>query len=83
MFTVNVHYWEAGEYTAIHGPIAAVKKFKKSHQHLKFGESTARSLRERYHGKCKSSDRSTVIKKRQVKRLLMLGAIDQKVPKTF
>ena len=47
-----------------------VKKFKKSHPHLKFGEST-RSLSERHHDKCKSSDHSTVIQKKQIGRLLM------------
>ena len=37
--------WEL--YTADHGPMATAKKFKKSHPRLKFGESTAKSLRER------------------------------------
>ena len=74
MFTDNERFL-IGKYAAIHGPIAAVKKFKKSHPHLKFGENTARSLREKYHDKCKSSDRSTVIQKKQVGRPLMLGTI--------
>ena len=68
-----------GKHAAIHGPIAAVKKFKTSHPHLKFGESTARSLRERYHNNFKSSERSTVIQKNQVEYPLTLGAIDHKV----
>ena len=37
-----------GKYTAISGPGAAVRKFRKSHPHLKFGESQARALRKKY-----------------------------------
>ena len=37
-----------GKYTAINGPGAAVRKFRKSHPHLKFGESQARALRKKY-----------------------------------
>ena len=37
-----------GKYTAINDPNAAVKKFKKSHPHLKFGEIQARALRKKY-----------------------------------
>ena len=77
-FTDNERYLIA-KYAAIYGPIATVKKFKRSHPHLKFGESTARSFREKYQDKIKSSDISSVIKKKQVGRPLMLGAIDQKV----
>ena len=40
--------YQIGKYASIYGPTAAVKKFKKSHPHLKFGESTARSLRTKY-----------------------------------
>ena len=36
-------YWHA-----INGPGAAVRKFRKSHPHLKFGESQARALRKKY-----------------------------------
>ena len=32
-----------GKYTAINGPGAAARKFRKSHPHLKFGESQARN----------------------------------------
>ena len=39
----NVSYWHA-----INGPGAAVRKFRKSHPHLKFGESLARALRKKY-----------------------------------
>ena len=77
-FTDNERYLIA-KYAAIYGPIATVKKFKRSHPHLKFGESTARSFREKSQDKIKSSDISSVIKKKQVGRPLMLGAIDQKV----
>ena len=37
-----------GKYTAINDPNAAVRKFKKSHPHLKFGETQARALRKKY-----------------------------------
>ena len=37
-----------GKYTTINGPGAAVRKFRKSHTHLKFGESQARALRKKY-----------------------------------
>ena len=77
-FTDNERYL-IGKYVAIHGPIATVKKFKRSHPRLKFGESTARSFREKYHDKIKSSDISSIIKKKQVGRPFVLGAIDQKV----
>ena len=39
-----------GKYTTINGPGAAVKKSKKSHPHLKFGESQERALRKKYLG---------------------------------
>ena len=42
-FTDNERFL-IGKYAAIEGPITAVKKFKKFHQHLKFGESTTRRL---------------------------------------
>ena len=37
-----------GKYTSIHRPTAAVTKFKKSLPHLKFRESIARSLKNKY-----------------------------------
>ena len=37
-----------GKYTPVHGPSATVKEFRKTHPHLKFGESTARSIRAKY-----------------------------------
>ena len=36
--------YDIGKYSYIHGATASVRKFKKSHPHLKLGESTARSL---------------------------------------
>ena len=51
------------KYAAIHGATAAVKKFKKSHPHLKFGESTVRSLRDKYCEISKSSEHKAVITK--------------------
>ena len=37
-----------GKYTAVNGPDAAVRKFRKPHPHLKFGESQPRALRKKY-----------------------------------
>ena len=50
---VNIKFTEKerfliGKYTTINGPGAAVRKFRKSHTHLKFGESQARALRKKY-----------------------------------
>ena len=63
-----------GNYTAIHGSITALKKFKSSLSNLEFGESNARSLK-----KLKLSEHSTVIAKKRVGRLVMLGTIYEKV----
>lgn len=49
-FTDNERY-NIGRYATIHGQRAGVEKFKKSHPHLEFGESTARSLKKKYHEK--------------------------------
>ena len=68
-----------GKNTAIHGPITAVKKFKRSLSNLEFGESNARSLKKEYHEKLKLSEHSNVIAKKRVGRLIMLGTIYEKV----
>ena len=59
-FTDNERY-DIGRYATIHGQRAGVEKFKKSHPHLEFGESTARSLRKKYHEKLNLSEHFTVI----------------------
>ena len=41
--------YQIGQYVSIDGPTVAVKKFKKTHPHLKFGESTSRCLRTKYY----------------------------------
>ena len=69
-----------GKYTAISGPGAAVRKFRKSHPHLKFGESQARALRKKYLDQEKK--RPNVNKKIGTLnrgRPLMLGTVDKKV----
>ena len=50
------------EYTSVHGPAAVVKKFKKTHLHLKFGESTARSFRAKYEEPLKKQTRDQTSK---------------------
>ena len=50
---VNIKFTEKerfliGKYTAINGLGSAVRKFRKSHPHLKFGESQARALCTKY-----------------------------------
>ena len=77
-FTENERYL-IGKYTAINGPSAAVKKFKKSHSHLKFGESTARNLREKYCKVIKNNANITKIPKAKLGRPLMLGNLDEQV----
>ena len=69
-----------GKYTAINGPGAAVRKFRKSHPHLKFGESQARALRKKYLDQEKK--RPNVNKKIGTLnrgRPLMLDTVDKKV----
>ena len=69
-----------GKYTAINGPGAAVRKFRKSHPHLKFGESQARALRKKYLAQEKK--RPNVNKKIGTLnrgRPLMLDTVDKKV----
>ena len=69
-----------GKYTAINGPGAAVRKFRKSHPHLKFGESQARALRKKYLDQEKK--RPNVNKKigtLNCGRPLMLDTVDKKV----
>ena len=46
-FSHEEHY-QIGQYASVHGPNAAVKTFRRTHPHLKFGESTARSFRIKY-----------------------------------
>ena len=68
-------YWHA-----INGPGAAVRKFRKSHPHLKFGESQARALRKKYLDQEKK--RPNVNKKIGTLnrgRPLMLDTVDKKV----
>ena len=73
--------YQIGKYASIYGPTAAVKKFKKSHPHLKFGESTARSLRTKYEEllKKKKAENFSKISLRKRGRPLMLGTLDAKV----
>ena len=76
----NRERFPIGKYAAIHGPGAAVRKFHKSHPHLKFGESQARALRNKYHEHQKRSPNSNnVIVCLKRGRPLMLRTIDEKV----
>ena len=56
-FTVKERFLN-GKYTAKNGPGAAVRKSKKSHPHLKFGESQARAIRKKYPGQKKRGQMS-------------------------
>ena len=71
--------YDIGKYSSIHGETAAVRKFKKSHPHLKLGESTARSFKKNYKELLKSKSEKTELKKLKRGRPLMLGSIDEKV----
>ena len=66
-----------GKYAAINGASAAVRKFKTSHPHLKFGESTARSLRDKYHQLSKTNTNINKITPLRRGRPLMLGSLDE------
>ena len=68
-----------GKYSSIHGATAAVRKFEKSHPHLKLGESTAISLKKKYEELLKSKSEKTELTKFKRGRPLMLGLIDEKV----
>ena len=51
--------YEIGLYAALHGPMSAVKKYKKKHPQL--GESTVRTFRDKYHKSLKASHEKTSI----------------------
>ena len=71
--------YDIRKYSSIHGATAAVRKFKKSHPHLKLGESPARSLKKKYEELLKSKSKKMELTKLKRGRLLMLGSIDEKV----
>ena len=71
--------YDIGKHISIHGATAAVRKFKKSHPHLKLEESTARSLKKKYEELLKSKSEKTELTKLKRGRPLMLGSIDEKV----
>jgi len=77
-FTENERFL-IGKYAAIHGPTAAVRKFKKTHPHLDFGESQARALRKKYLDNQNSANVDKRIVPLKRGRPLMLGSIDEKV----
>ena len=56
-----------------------MRKFKKSHPHLKFGESQARALRKKYLEQQKSPNAGKEITTLKRGRPLMLGTVDEKV----
>ena len=55
--------YDIGKYSSIHGATAAVRKFKKSHPHLKLGESTTRSLKKKYEELLKFKSEKTELTK--------------------
>ena len=73
------------KYASVYGPTKALRKFKKIHPHLKFGESTVRALRAKYKSVLKDlAVLSTVevLSKRKVGRpLLLVNENDKKVRK--
>ena len=72
-----------GKYASVYGPTKAVRKFKKAHPHLKFGESTARAFRAKYKSVMKDlpePSADVVLSKKKAGRPLLLGnEIDKKV----
>ena len=70
-----------GKYTTVNGATNAVKRFKKTHPHLTFAESTTRKLRDRYNDNTKQK-RAVDNKIPRLKRgrSLVLGAVlDEKM----
>ena len=82
MFTSEERF-AIGKYASIHGPIAAVRKFAKTHPHLKLKESTARSFCAKYHQLIKSADTiifpTNKIVTLKCGRPLLLGKLDETV----
>ena len=70
--------YDIGKYSSIHGATATVRKFKKSHPHLKLAESTA-SLKKKYEELLKSKSEKMELTKLKCGRPLMLGSIDERV----
>ena len=72
-----------GKYASVYRPTKAVRKFKKAHPHLKFGESTARAFRAKYKSVMKDlpePSTDVVLSKQKACRPLLLGnEIDKKV----
>ena len=72
--------FEIGEYKAVYGPTAAVRKFKRTHPYLSFGESTARTFRGKYlTQKFKSLTKEITSATQGPK--LMLGQMDEEILK--
>ena len=70
-----------GKYASVHGPGVTVKKFRNSHPHLNFGESTARSLRAKYQELLRIKTAGKLVNIPQLKRgrSFVLGELDEKV----
>ena len=72
-----------GKYASVCDPKKAVRKFKKTHPHLKFGESTARDFRTKYESVLKDlpePSTDVVLSKKKAGQPLLLGnEIDKKV----
>ena len=71
--------YDIRKYSSIHGATAGVRKFMKSHSHLKLGESTTRSFKKKCEELLKSKSEKTELTKLKRGRPLMLGSIDEKV----
>ena len=79
-FSDKEHY-QIRKYASIYGLTAAVKKFKKSHSHFKFGESITKNIRIKYEEllKKKKAENFSKISLRKRGRPLMFGTLDAKV----
>ena len=73
--------FKIGEYTAIHGPVAAIRKFKRTHPHITLCESTTRNLKKKYLAKMSKSPASKEITSATRGPKLMLGEMDEKILK--
>ena len=75
------------KYASLYGPTKAVWKFKKTHQHLKCGERTARAFRAKYESVLKDLPEpptDVVLSKKKAGQPLFLGnKTDKKVQEYF
>ena len=72
-------HYAVGKYAGIHGTVAALRKFKRSHPHYRLTENSVRPMCDKYRRTVKSSPATKTITSLKRGRSLMLGSLDKKV----